>query len=98
MCIKDGKLLKCPQDTYIKEYNIKHNQVIPWVMYCDFESILVPVNDPKYDNKFEHKLSSYCYQLICKERSSFNKFKIYRGKNETDPVIDHFVNDIKDIY
>ena len=91
MCLKDGKILKCPQDTYVKEYNIKHNQVLAWVMYCDFESTLVPVkNDPKYDDKYEHKLSSYCFQLVCKERPSFNKFKLYRGKNENDPVIDHF--------
>ena len=95
MCLKDGKLLKCPKDTYVKEYNIKHNQVLPWVMYCDFESILVPVkNDPKYADKYEHKLSSYCFQLICRERPTFNKFKLYRGKNENDP---HFFNDIKDI-
>ena len=97
MCLKDGKLLKCPKDSYIKEYNIKHNQVLPWIMYCDFESILVPINDPKYNDKYEHKLSSYCFQLVCKERPKFNKFKIYRGKNEKDPVIDHFFNDIKDI-
>ena len=97
MSLKDGKLLKCPKDTYVKEYNIKYNQVLPWVMYCDFESILVPVNDPKYTDKYEHKLSSYCFQLVCKERSSFNKFKLYRGQNEKDPVIDHFFNDIKDI-
>ena len=35
--------------------------------------------------------------LVCKEHPSFHKFKLYRGKNETDPVIDHFFNDIKDI-
>ena len=98
MCLKDGKLLKCPKDTYVKEYNIKHNEVIPWVMYCDFESILVPVkNDPKHAVKYEHKLSSYCFQFVCRERASFNRFKLYRGKDENDPVIDHFFNDIKDI-
>ena len=97
MCLKDGKILKCPKDAYVKEYNIKHNQILLWVMYCDFESILVPVNDLKYSDKYEHKLSSYCFQLICKERPSFNKFKLYRGQNENDPVIDHFFNDIKDI-
>ena len=98
MCLKNGKLLKCPQKTYVKEYNIKHNQVLPWIMYCDFESILVPVkNDPKHTDKYEHRLSSYSFQLVCRERPSFNKFKLYRGKNENDLVIDHLFNDIKDI-
>ena len=66
-------------------------------MHCDFESILVPVKDTKYNDKYEHRLSSYCYNLVCRERQSFNKFKLYRGKNETDAVIDHFFNDVKDI-
>ena len=33
MHIKYGTLLKCPIDTYVKPYNLKHNQVLPWVMY-----------------------------------------------------------------
>ena len=97
MVLKDGKLMKCPIDMYVKPYNLKHNQVLPWIMYCDFESILVPIKDAKHNDKYEHKLSSYCYNLVCRERPSFNKFKLYRGKDEKDPVIDHFFNDIKDV-
>ena len=74
MCLQNWKLLKCPQDCYVKDYNIKHNQVLPWVMHCDFESILVPQNDKKYVDKYEHRLSSYCFNLVCTQRPSVNKF------------------------
>ena len=97
MVLKDNELMKCPIDMYVKPYNLQHNQLLPWIMDCDFESILVPITDAKHSDKYEHTLSSYCYNLVCRERPSFNKFKLYRGKNENDPVIDHFVNDIKDI-
>ena len=82
---------------YVKPYNLKHNQVLPWIMYCDFESILVPIKDAKHSDKYEQKLSSYCYNLVCRERPSFTKLKLYRGKSENDPVIDTFFNDIKNI-
>ena len=95
MHIDGGKLLKCPSSTYVKPYNIKHNQTLPWVMYYDFESILVPVKDSEFSDKHKHKLSSYCYNLVCRERPSFNKFKIYRGTDQNDAVIDKFFNDIK---
>ena len=87
MFLKDNKLLKCPIDMYVKPYNLKHNQFPPWIMYCDFESILVPIKDPKYDNKYEHKLSSYCYNLVYRERPSFDKFKVYRGKMKTAKLL-----------
>ena len=97
MTIKDNKLLKCPLNSYIRPYNLRFSQCLPWVMYCDFESILIPVKDEKHPDKNEHKLSSYCYNLVCHERPSFNKFKLYRGnENDSISVIDNFFNDIKD--
>ena len=64
---------------------------------CDFESILVPVkDDSKYSDKYEQKLSSYCYNLVCRERPSFNKSELYRGTHEVDQVIDKFFNDVRD--
>ena len=83
MALENGKLLKCPIDAYVKDYNMfKHSQLLPWVMYCYFESILVPIKDAKYSDKHVHQVSSYCYNVMCRERPSFNKFKLYRVKNE----------------
>ena len=47
MTIKDNKLLKCPINMYVKWYDLKYNQGLPWIMYTDLESILVPVKDRK---------------------------------------------------
>ena len=96
MAIVDNKLLKCPIDMYVKPFNLKHTIHLPFVMYCDFESILKKSEDEKYSDKRQHELSSYCYNLICRERPIFNKFKIYRG-NANVSVIDHFLNEIKNV-
>ena len=94
MAIADNKLLKCPIDMYVKPFNLKHSIHLPFVMYCDFESILKISEDEKYPDKREHKLSSYCYNLVCRERPVFNRYKLYRG-NES--VIDHFLAEVKNV-
>ena len=94
MAIVDNKLVQCPIDMYVKEFNKKHTIFLPFIMYCDFESILKKTNDEKYPDKRQHELSSYCYNLVCRERPIFNRFKLYRGcANES--VIDHFLNEVK---
>ena len=93
MAIVNNKLMKCPINAYIKPFNLKHTMYLPWIMYCDFESILINSEDEKHPDKRQHKLSSYCYNLVCREQPSFNRFKIFCGNN--DSVIDNFLNDIK---
>ena len=97
MHIEDNKSSKLPLYAHIKPYNLKHNQTLSWIMYCDFESILVSVKVDKYIDKYEHKVSLYCYNLICRERPAFNKFKLYHGENENDVVSDKLFDHIKDI-
>ena len=97
MAIVDNKLVKCPIDMYVKEFNKKHTIFLPFVMYCDFESILKKTEDEKdekHPDKRQHELSSYCYNLVCRERPIFNRFKLYRGNGE-ESVIDHFLNEVK---
>ena len=96
MAIIDNKLLKCPLDMYVKPYNLKYSIHLPFIMYCDFESILKKSGDEKYPDKCHHVLSSYCYNLVCRERPVFNQFKLYRGK-ENDSVIDYFSDDVKNV-
>ena len=95
MAIVDNKLLKCPINMYVKPYNLKHSIHLPFVMYCDFESILKKSVDEKYHDKREHQLSSYCYNLVCRERPVFNRHKLYRGNDES--VINNFLNEIKNV-
>ena len=97
MAIVNNKLLKCPINMYLKPFNLKHTIHLPFVMYCDFESILqITKKDEKHPDKREHKLSSYCYNLVCRERTVFNRFKLYRGNSKVS-VIDHFLNEVKNV-
>ena len=96
MAIVNNKLMKCPLNAYIKPFHLKHTFHLPWVMYCDFESLLINSGDEKHSDKQQHKLSSFYYNLVCRERTEFNRFKIYRG-TENDSVIDIFLNDVKNI-
>ena len=96
MAIVDNKLVKCPLNMFVKPFNLKHTIHLPFVMYCDFESILKISPDKKYPDKREHKLSSYCYNLVCRERPVFNKYKLYRGDGKVS-VIDHFLNEAKNV-
>ena len=96
MSIVDNKLVKCPIDMYVRDFNKKHTIFLPFVMYCDFESILKKTEDEKYPDKRQHELSSYCYNLVCRERPVFNRFKLYRGDGNIS-VIDHFLIDVKNI-
>ena len=96
MAIVNNKLLKCPLNSYVKQYDLKHSIFLPWIMYCDFESILKISKDEKHPDKREHKLSSYCYNLVCRERPVFNRFKLYRGDGK-ESVIDHFFNEVKNV-
>ena len=94
MAIVNNKLLKCPIEMYVPPFNKKHLIHLAFVMYCDFESILKKSEDEKYPDKRQHILSSYCYNLVCRERQAFNRFKLYRG-DENESVIYHFLNDVK---
>ena len=96
MAIVNNKLVKCSIDMYLKPFSLKHTIYLPFVMYTDFESILKKSEDEKYPDKREHELSSYCYNLVCRERPVFNRFKIYRG-NANETVIDNFLNEVKNV-
>ena len=94
MAIVNDKLVKCPLDMYLKPFNLKHTLHSAFIMYCDFESILKNSPDENNPDKRIHVLSSYCYNLVCRERPVFNRFKLYRG-DCTNSVIDHFLNEVK---
>ena len=96
MAIVDNKLVKCPINMYVPPFNKKHTIHLPFIMYCDFESILKISQDEKCPDEREYKLSSYCYNLVCRERPVFNKYKLYRGDGKVS-VIDHFCMEVKNV-
>ena len=80
---------------YVKFKNFGRKLKSPFMIYADFESMLVPEDNGKqnpnesYTNKYQkHVAFSYGYKLVCVDDNFNNPFKSYPGK---DPVY-HFIS------
>ena len=77
------KTIKMPKKSeYVKLKNYKRKIKLPFMIYADFESILVPEDNGKqnpnqsYANKYQkHVACSYGYKLVYID----DKFKSYLG-------------------
>ena len=74
---------------FVKFKNYERTIKSPFIIYSDFESILVPGNNEKeypedsYTNKHQkHIACSYGYQLLCVDDKFSKPFKTYLGKDE----------------
>ena len=73
---------------YVKFKNVKRKIKSPFMIYADFESILVPEDNGKqnpnelYSNKYENNIAcSYGYKLVCIEEKFSKPFKSYLGED-----------------
>ena len=100
-CFKiNGKLtIKMPKKgEYIKLKNFRRKIKSPFMIYADFESILVP-NDNKKQNLNESFCSkyqtyvacSYDYELVCADDKISEPFKPYLGEGAAYNVINSHV-------
>ena len=85
---------------YVKLRNYERNIKLPFKIYADFESIVVPENNEKqnpdesYINKYQKNVAcSYSYKLICVNDKLSKSFKSYLGE---DTVYSFFDNMIKE--
>ena len=70
----------------------------PFVIYCDFESILEPIETAKHDANTtsysteyqNHMISSYAYKVVCQNDKYTKPIKYYRGEN----AINDFLNNL----
>ena len=72
---------------YVKFKNFERKIKFLFMIYADFESILVPENDGKqnsnesYTNKYKkHAVCSYGYKLVCDDDKFSKPFKSYQVK------------------
>ena len=82
----------------IKKEKVK----LSFMIYADFESILVPENNGKqnpkesYTNKFQkHVACSYGYKLVCVDDKFSKPFKSYLGKDSVYNVINSIIKESK---
>ena len=72
---------------YVKFRNYGRKIKSPFIIYADFESILVPEDDGKqnpedsYTNRYQkHIACSYGFKLVCVGENFSKPFKTYRWK------------------
>ena len=73
---------------YVKFKNFETKMKSPFMIYADFESILVPEDNGKqnpnepYTNKYQkHVACSYGYKLVCIDDKFSKTFKSYLGED-----------------
>ena len=73
-----------------------------FIIYTDFESILMPEDNGKqnpkesYTNKYQkHNACSYGYKLVCVHDKFVNPFKTYSGENAVYSFINNMTKESK---
>ena len=104
-CFKvNGKqTIKIPKKgEYVKFKNFVRKIKSPFMIYADFESILVPEDNRKqnpnesYTNKYKkHVACSYGYKLVCVDDKSSKPFKSILGKDAVYNFISSMIEESK---
>ena len=94
LCLKKGE--------YVKFKNYERKIKSPFIIYADFENILVPEGNGKqnpkesYTNKYQkHIACSYGNKLVCVDGQFSNPFKTYSGKDEVYNFINNMIEESK---
>ena len=76
-------MIKMPKKSeYVKFKNFEWKIKSPFMIYVNFESILVPEgNGDQNLNKCTHAACSYGYKLVCLHDKFSKPFKSYLGKD-----------------
>ena len=98
------------EGAFLKFSNVERKMRVPFVIYADFESYIIPINTCCPDEKQsftkqyqKHIPSSFCYYIKCFDESVYKgKLVTYTAMSETDDVAGKFVEmlekDVIDIY
>ena len=104
-CFKiNGKqTIKMPKNgEYVKFKNFERKIKSTFLIYADFESILVPEDNEKknpnesYTNKYKkHVACSYGYKLVCVDDKFSKSFKSYLGEDAFYNFINSMIEESK---
>ena len=90
------------KDEYVKFKNFERNIKPPFMIYADFESVLVPEDNGKENpnesctNKYQkHVACSYDYELVCVDDKFSKPFKSYLGENSVYNFIRGMIKESK---
>ena len=90
------------KDEYVKYKNYERKTKSPFMIYADFESILVPENNKKqspkefYINEYQkHIACSYGYKLVFVDDKFSKLFEKYLGKDAVYKFINNMIEESK---
>jgi hypothetical protein len=97
--------LPSEENNILKFKNIGNQLKVPFVIYADFESILIPHSTcqpdptkPSTTTIHTHKPCSYGYFIKCTFDDTLNKYVTYRGENCATHFIQSIEEDAKQIF
>ena len=73
------------KEKFVKFKNYTHQLKVPFVVYVDFESLIVPINSAfKNSNTVacqHHEPCGFAYKVVCCEDQYTKPIELYRGEN-----------------
>lgn len=100
-----GVVTQLPQKGAVIEFkNYERKQNVPFVIYADFESMLVPVqgcdadpNASSTENRQLHIPIAFAYHIVCSFDAKSNRIMSYRGIDCVDKFVSCLYHDIQSI-
>lgn len=104
-CYKVKCNLPNEKNKILKFTNYPKKERVPFIIYCDFEAILKPLNTcipdtqfPFTQNIIKHEPYSFAYYIKCSYDDTLSKFELYRGEDCGKKFIEKLRVDLKIIY
>ena len=95
-------MMMLKKGVFVKLENYERKIKSGFMIYTDYESILVPENHPKqkpeesYTNKYQkHIACSYGHKLVCVDSKFSKPFKTYLGKDAVYNLINSVIEESK---
>ena len=91
-------MLSFPQEDHVEFKNYGKQVEDPFVVYADFESILLPMNEGTEKTKKvqEHEACSFSYCIVSRIPGVTFEPKEYVGKNATEIFLNELQNDFEE--
>lgn len=94
-------LTEMPSKNILQFEHYERQQKINFVIYADFESLLVncqEVRNTQTQAYKVHKASCFAYYICCSHNPSLNKFRTYRGHDCVEKFMKFLIQDMELIY
>lgn len=99
-----GAVTVLPEEgSIIKFNNFNRKQDIPFVIYADFETLLIPISGGEYDTvntsyTRQHIPAAFGYNVVSSICNALTGYRSYRGIDCVSKFVNFLINDVKAIF